>query len=383
MKRSRPPRRSKASAETDQLSRLASGLASSASRAEDVYWETHLEALIDHLLKAGEDETLDAALDYLYETDLHAYDELAESIEARAESLRLESDGILLVAIPLLVWSRAAIPAGPIAAGVLADLRAQLHGHILAQDARLALADFLFSPDQMPRGYAKTFKLTTRFSEAARNGRDLHLEAKRLPKSADFLADARYIIAGVATVHGGPLFRWQEENQTRDAALEQWKAQGTPCVAALLAGCAYELLLPDAYYAAGRKAEREARPFSVRAAITLLESGLSAKPENIGVVIAPFYEERLEEYRLAFVVEGNVVYGVVWPLLGAEDDNSVCVAEIEALLRERGVIHTLVLDERLPLEYCEDCGAPLFANAEGEPVHAEWPEDNSSSSHLH
>jgi len=383
MKRSRPPRRSKASAETGMLSRLASGLALSGSRAEDAYWETRLAALIDDLLKAGEDEALDTALDRLYETDLFAYDELAESIEARAESVRSEDDAILLVAIPLLVWSRAAIPAGPVAAGVLADLRAQLHGHILAKEARLALADFLFSPDQLPRGYAKTFKLTNRFSEAARNGRDLHLESRRLPKSVDFLADARYIMVGIAATHGAPLFRWQEEHQTRDDALLQWKAQGTPCIAPLLAGCAYELLLPDAYYAAGRKAEREARPFSVRAAITLLESGLHAMPENIGVVIAPFYEERLEEYRVAFVVAGNVVYGVIWPLLGAEDDNSDCVAEIQAVLRERGIAHALVLDERLPLEYCEDCGAPLFANPEGEPVHAEWPEDNAPGSHLH
>ncbi|MBA2350941.1 MAG: DUF2863 family protein, partial [Burkholderiales bacterium] len=114
------------------LSRLASGLALSGSRAEDAYWETRLAALIDDLLKAGEDEALDTALDRLYETDLFAYDELAESIEARAESVRSENDAILLVAIPLLVWSRAAIPAGPVAAGVLADLRAQLHGHILA-----------------------------------------------------------------------------------------------------------------------------------------------------------------------------------------------------------------------------------------------------------
>jgi uncharacterized protein YuzB (UPF0349 family) len=29
----------------------------------------------------------------------------------------------------------------------------------------------------------------------------------------------------------------------------------------------------------------------------------------------------------------------------------------------------------MPLEYCDDCGAPLFPNPEGENVHAEMPED--------
>ncbi|MGH9960871.1 MAG: DUF2863 family protein, partial [Pyrinomonadaceae bacterium] len=55
--------------------------------------------------------------------------------------------------------------------------------------------------------------------------------------------------------------------------------------------------------------------------------------------------------------------------------------KIEALLRERGVGRTIALEELFPLEYCDDCGAPLFANAEGEPVHAEWPED--AETHLH
>ena len=36
-------------------------------------------------------------------------------------------------------------------------------------------------------------------------------------------------------------------------------------------------------------------------------------------------------------------------------------------------------------EYCDDCGAPLYPNAEGEPIHAELPEEPSESAprHLH
>ena len=35
-------------------------------------------------------------------------------------------------------------------------------------------------------------------------------------------------------------------------------------------------------------------------------------------------------------------------------------------------------------EYCEDCGAPLFANAEGEIVHAELPEEaDIHTAHFH
>jgi hypothetical protein len=45
----------------------------------------------------------------------------------------------------------------------------------------------------------------------------------------------------------------------------------------------------------------------------------------------------------------------------------------------------LLLDQRFPLEFCDDCGAPLYPNPEGEPVHAEMPEEQTEATprHLH
>ena len=61
------------------------------------------------------------------------------------------------------------------------------------------------------------------------------------------------------------------------------------------------------------------------------------------------------------------------------------MALIEATLREAGVASVLMLDQRFPLEFCDDCGAPLYPNPEGEPVHAELPEEQAESAprHLH
>ena len=60
---------------------------------------------------------------------------------------------------------------------------------------------------------------------------------------------------------------------------------------------------------------------------------------NLRAVIAPFWERTLEEYRIGFTVRGQdaVVHGVVWPLLGAEDDSSETLSEIEATLRACGI----------------------------------------------
>jgi hypothetical protein len=75
---------------------------------------------------------------------------------------------------------------------------------------------------------------------------------------------------------------------------------------------------------------------------------------------------------------------VVWPLLGAEDEMSEVSDEIETTLKDAGVQSLIMLRQRLPMEYCEECGAPLYPNPEGEMVHAELPEiTEAPSQHLH
>jgi hypothetical protein len=379
--RSHIRRRPKSSREAGELARLATGLAASGSRVEDRFWERRLGALVVRTLEAGDDESLEAALDRLYESNANAYDELADMIEARVESHDSNDEGALLIALPVLAWSRFSIPNGSIAGEVLENLSVQLRAHVLADKVRASLADFLMSPDQLPRGYSATFDLAKEAAAAVSGGKAFHLDPEKQEKTARYLSDARYIIAGIAAPIGAPIFRWQEVGGSREEARSQWRAQAGACLAPLFAGCAYELMLPDAYFSACRQSEREGRAFSLNASVTLLETGVNANPRELTAVIAPFGENQLDEYRVGFIARNELVHGVVWPLLGSETEDSDGLARIEALLRERGVGQLVTLDDILPLEYCDDCGAPLFANPEGESVHAEWPED--AETHLH
>ena len=113
---------------------------------------------------------------------------------------------------------------------------------------------------------------------------------------------------------------------------------------------------------------------------------LSMEPKALTAVVAPFYDRQLEEYRIGFLhqSDADVLHGVVWPLLDAEDESSDSVTQIEAVLREAGVTDVHVLDHHFPLEFCDDCGAPLYPNNQGEAVHAEMPEQAQSiSTQLH
>lgn len=388
MKRTPIPRRTRQTPDVAELTRLAQSLSLSSSRVEDGFWELRLTRLIDQLIDSGNDEALNAAMDQLYRSEGRAYDALADMVEARCEN-RSAGDGseLLLFAAPLLAWSRFVVPAGTIPAAILDNLRVQLQAHVLAAEVRVGLADFLFSPDQLPHGYCETARHADRLGKAALHGRDLRVDPSQLGETVNFLSDTRYLVGVVIAPKGAPLFRWQETDINREESLRRWRAQGGEALRPLLPACAYELLQPLAYHAACRDADRLSRPYSIRASVAFLNTAANISSTQLRAVVAPFHDRKPEEYRIGFALKENgvVVHGVVWPLLEAEDENSDTPAQIEAVLRESGIEDVQLLDHQFPLEYCDDCGAPLYPNTEGEPVHAELPNEDGAaiSQHLH
>jgi hypothetical protein len=387
MKRTRFSRRTKQTPDTEQLIRLAGQLSQSASRLEDAFWEARLGSVVERLLTDNDEAALNAALDHLYAAGGRAYDELADMVESCSEIRHAETADVLLIAVPVLAWSRFTIPSGPVAADNLASLRAQLHGHVLAREAKLGLADFLFSPDQLPQSYCDTVQLAEKLAKAALHGRDLKIDAQQMAETVPFLSDTRYLLGAVSAPRGAAMFRWQEDDGNRSDALKHWRAQGGEVIRPLLPACATELLLPQAYHAAAREADRASRPYSLRAAVAFLQTTLNLAASELRAIVAPYYDRELEEYRIGFTKtdSSDVIHGVVWPMLDSEDDASDTATQIEAALREAGLKEVLMLDHRFPLEYCDDCGAPLYPNPEGEPVHAELPEEQAEAAprHLH
>ncbi len=387
-----PPRLTR---DAERLIALANGLNASGSLTEDRFWESSMSALVAKLLENGNDAPIDGALDHLYQTNLGAYDTLIELVENESESLvAMQGDRAwqaLLVAAPIVAWSKYAIPSGDIPRDEADILRVQLAAHVLADGARVAVVPYLYSIDQLPRHFSELRKLTTRLADAALTSEIPRLELARLPETAHLLADTRFIVACAAVPRGHALFRWQEDasgHTGRAGSLEQWIAQARPTISKLLPGCVYECLLPDAYYVNCRESDRRVRPFGIRAAVSFLENALKTKAPELSAVVAGFGEERVDEYRVAFSRKGEseVAHGVVWPLYGREDENirPGPLDEVLGQLSECGVTEVKKMPGTFTPEYCEDCGAPLFANAEGEIVHAELPEEaDTQAAHFH
>ncbi len=396
MKRSRFSRRTKQTPDTEELISLATDLSLSGNRLEDAFWERRLAELVDRLLEGNDEAAMNAALDHLYGAGGRAYDELADMIEYRAEAHKHENNAggargiaqdVLLFAAPVLAWSRYAIPSGAITGDALTSLRVQLQAHVLAVDVRFGLCDFLFSPDQLPQSYSETAALTVKLAKAALHGRDLKVDVGQMPETMNFLSDTRYLIGVVCAPAGAPLFRWQEADGSRNEALKQWRAQGGEVLRSILPACAMEPLLPQSFHAAVREADRASRPYSLRSAVAFLQTTLNVSASILRAVVAPYYDRQLEEFRVGFTLGDavEVVHGVVWPLLENEEEASEMPSQIESVLREAGLREVIVLEHRFPLEYCDDCGAPLYPNPEGEPVHAELPEPEEEAlpRHLH
>lgn len=390
------------------------------SRLEARNWERHLDQLLRKLLRGEHQVALEAALDHLFAADELAYDALMQSVEALSASCSLEHEGqpydALLIAIPILAWTRFAIAAGTIPPESVNTLCAHLHGHLLADNARVAMTPTLYAIDQLPRSHADIAALTQRMANAALHGTSLKPLANPA-QTAPFLADSRYLLAVIVVPQGAPLFRWQmvedllDITALQDRALEQWRAQATPNVERLLPGCGIELLLPQAYYVACREADRAIRPLSIHAAVNYLTHALNVTPADLTAIIGRFSEEgaggQVDEYRISFALRSDpqVVYGVVWPLYGSEDgeedaqaaavatrgllvpesdENLPPIAEIIGMLKQSGIEHIRQHPEEFAMEFCEDCGAPLFCDLEAELVHAEMPEDApSGTEHLH
>jgi hypothetical protein len=406
----------KLSADSQRLIAFAQAIATASSRLEARAWERDLDVLLEKLLKHENQDTIETALDHLFAMQPIAYDALMGSIESASESCIVEYNGMqynaLLVAAPILAWTRFSIASGPIPQEVLTKLTDYFKADLLASGTLLAIAPILYAIDQLPRTYSAAYTLTQRMAHAALSN-SMPRQTANAPETAPFLADTRYVLAVVAAPVGEPLFCWQRTRDLNDRAnaISQWRSQATPEVARMLPGCGIELIAPAAYYIACREADKQIRPVSIRAAMNFLTHTLNAEPDQFQVVIGKFGDMesgQINEFRISFILANkpDVLYGIVWPLYGTEDaeqeltvasgnifpqagevdqvEDRAPIEQITEVLKESGLANIKQLSEHFPMEFCDDCGAPLFPDAHSELVHAEMPEDaEQGTEHFH
>ncbi len=405
----RPPqkKRSKLSVESQRLINLAVAVAQSASRIEDYTWQAQLDDLVTKNLK-NHHPILDAAAEHLFQHHPEAYEVFIETLEALSTSHPFEYEGkmyeALLITAPVLAWTRFEMTHGAVPSEQAALLAKNLQTHLLTDQAQLHLVPTLYSLDQLPRNHSETSDLLERLVMAQLKGLPPQHPTDLL-SVIPFLADIRFLLAAVIVPQGQPLFQWQAIEspfdcvQAKATALDQWQQQVSPIMTRLLPGCNIDLLMPEAFYTACREADIKIRPALIRSAVFYLTQTLEIEASELKVIVAGFSEEdspaQVDEYRISFILkkEPEVVYGAVWPMYQPDDqvnaiDNptgELCVGEIPEILIECGITDIHKIEDIFAMEFCDDCHAPLFADAEAELVHAEMPDDAppQGSEHFH
>jgi len=387
MRRNRFISRARHQADAETLAKLARRLSESGSRVEDRLWERRLVELVNDRLSRGFGEAIEAALEDLSTEHPRAYDDLADLAESCAESTSIEIDGkahdALLLAIPLLAWSRYKLPATALSATMVSNITVQLIAHLAPRGTRCAVADFLFSIDQLPESLGEVRDMAEQlFSAAVQDGR-LKVDPKALREPIAMLADARYLLAAIVVPQGSPLFHWQQtgvDPESKIAAIQAFRDQMDNVLMPIMTGCKFKVLAPNAFHASLRHGDRELREFSLEAAVSFLKLSFEVAPPALQATLAPYEEKRersAPEIRIGISRSGQddvVIEGVVWPLLGDDEERSL--EEIEAALQRLGLTRVVTHDHRFPMEFCDDCGAPMFPNAAGHSVHTEPPDES-------
>lgn len=394
---------------------FVSEIGEAASYHERQFWKKQLKDLIVKLLGTKKQHKLDAALEYFYQTDLKAYRILLEMIESFSESCMINSEGrdhdVLLVVAPILAWTRFKIPCGPLSDSVCQEIKAALAAHLFTEKAQFILLPELYTLDQMPQSHADVFSLMSEITQV------LSGEKKEVvlmhQESLSFLADIRYLIMAVKVPTSFPIFLWQKSagllkaKEVRDQCLENWKKQMIPLLSNIMPGCVLDLVLPDAFFETCRNADRQIRPLSIHAAVNYLTSVMDVSITDLRAVIGGFADmpkqDFVTEYRIGFSLrdDSRILYGVIWPVYDAEDAFSFLrpslqeenfdgnkeiqnsLTQILSILDEVGILHTQVHYEIFPMEFCEECGSPLFADLHAELAHPELPETVKDDFQLH
>ena len=389
MKRSPSSRRGRTSREVENLVQLAEGISQSGSKPEDYFWSKKLELEIESCFLEDNEMSLNAALDKLADRESRAHEELADAIEGCVEHEYLHENNnqteVLLFAAPILAWSRQGLETKLISSNQLNEIKKALKTHVFTELSSVTLANFLYSPDQLPETFIDTRELRIAMTKCLPS-KQFKVDQSKLKQTTKFLADQRYFLGVVSVPKNEPIFQWQEGLAGKEEVLASWKKVGGNLIAKLMPQSAFELVLPRAYYVACRDADRSSRQFSIEASVAYLSSTLEISTESLVAIVGGCYSRHLEEYRIGFTIKNNenVFHGVVWPLLGPEDELSDVVEEVEECLKNCGISHFITLDQRLPMEYCDDCGAPLYPNVDGDMTHAEFPvQDEGTSNNLH
>lgn len=289
----------------------------------------------------------------------------------------------LLITAPVLVWTRYAIPEVTLNAATQNSLIEGLKKFILADGVDVFGLSRLLSPFEMPMDFTDTRQWLQTMVQRSLRADSAEPEPGRFPEGLSLLADSRHMVLLASAHHGKPIFRWMPpQSESRDQCLQDWRSHAHSLFTALFPGCQIEVDMPDTFFTSESASREHLRPIGIRASVDWLKSALNLEPGELRANIMRFGDEMTQEFRVGYSrkTESEVIFGSIWPksfetLPEDDPDDAAELDQLVNVLKTAGIQDIRILSGIAPMEYCSDCGAPMFPNRDAEIVHAEMPDE--------
>ena len=157
--------------------------------------------------------------------------------------------------------------------------------------------------------------------------------------------------------------------EARQTCLGVWRTQGGNAIKPLLVGFPHDLTLPRSFFAPAAMPIWLRAPTRSAPRCRSSEAVTGTTPDKIVATIGGCWGNGLEEYRIGFTLGDSeeVVHTAVcgrWCPMKATTRQ--WWMRSKALLRAANVGTIVHLEEQLPLEFCDDCGARTSQTAKAK-----------------
>lgn len=367
--------------ESRELLNLAYRASDSTSNVEDRLVAEKIEALCSALLSRGIDSDIEAALSLLKAEEGTQYDDLLALAEGCAEYYADKDGAHLLVLIPVLAWSRYKIAFGKMPQEVSCEIAKLYKSHFASPKAHVSIGNSLIAAEHIPERLTEVRSLLSRLVKPKKDASVVDISYLLTADPTDEFSDVRYVALGVSAETATDLFdAFSSERIEFARKLMDFSLKARAVLREFMTGSMLEVQAPAAFFTAWRQAVASERLFSLKALVkyVCIEK---IRPEKLIATTAIFSNlsennaaEPQPEVRIgiSFTFDANrIVAGVVWPCEPAELE--IAQGFAKEVLTLEGIKTVVAHDQLFPLEWCEQCGAPLYANPEGNVTHVEKP----------
>lgn len=363
----------------NELIRVMSVLAQCTSHLQSLPYEARLRELCNAVLAQGEDGDIEAALAHFKaeEPGGYSYEKLLAVAEDCAEAVVDERGSALLLLIPVMAWSRYRNYHGVLDEDVLEKIADSVRSNFASDKASVVMGSHMLSADHLPEAFRDVRGLLERMRRL-NHGEVYNIGALVREVPPPDFADSRYMLCVVSAQETADLFC-----NTHMGLVDIARRMMNFCMQVhaelefTMIGSVFEVQPVGGFYQSWRESETTMRTWGLKSLVDFADS-MGYDPDKLIATLGLFVpnareQDKMSELRIGLSPKNqrdHVICGVSWPVIPEEVDAFSGTAR--DILESKGLCNIVEHEQSFSLEWCEDCGSPLYATPDGLVVHVEF-----------